>query len=231
MPRQSRFVLANCPHHIIQRGHNRQLVFADDEDYLYYIENLQEWKTQLKCKIYAYCLMSNHVHLVADPGENVENLAQFMKRVGGRQTRYFNKKENRSGSLWEGRYKSSPIQSNRYLLACCRYVELNPVRAGMVEFPWEYMWSSCGVKVGERKHEWLDLDPFYQSLGETEENRETAYKDWLIESISDEEMQLIREAAQRGQLTGDANFIDEVVVKTGRRIEFRGRGRPHRDKK
>jgi len=87
------------------------------------------------------------------------------------------------------------------------------------------------VKVGERKHERLDLDSFYQSLGETEENRETACKDCLLESLPDDEMQLIREAAHRGQLTGDANFIDEVVVKTGRCIEFRGRGRPRRDKK
>ena len=228
MPRQSRYVLANCSHHIIQRGHNRQLVFSSDEDYLYYLEKLQEWKNKLKCKIYAYCLMSNHVYLVVDPGDNNENLAQLMKRVGGRQTRYINKKEKRTGSLWEGRYKSSPIQSNRYLLACCRYVELNPVRAKMVEFPWEYRWSSCAVKVGKQKQSWLDQDPFYLSLGETEESREIGYKDWLLKSIPDEELMLIRDAAQRGQLTGDKNFIDEVVEKSGLRIMFRGPGRPRK---
>ena len=125
MPRCARLVLPNCPHHIIQRGHNRQVVFVGDDDYLYYLDNLQEWKSELECKVYAYCLMTNHVHLVIDPGDAPENLALLMKRVAGRQTCYVNKLEKRSGSLWEGRYKSSPINANEYLLACCRYVELN----------------------------------------------------------------------------------------------------------
>ena len=137
-------------------------------------------------------------------------------------------KEKRSGSLWEGRYKSSPIQSNRYLLSCCRYVELNPVRAKMVEFPWEYRWSSCGVKVGKQAQSWLDQDPFYLSLGDTEESREISYQDWLLKSIPDEELKLIRDAAQRGQLTGDKNFIDDIAEKSGLRIEFRGPGRPRK---
>ncbi len=119
MPRQSRIVLPNCPHHIIQRGHNRQVVFSGDDDYLYYLENLKEWKTELGCKVFAYSLMTNHVHLVIDPGDDVDNLGLLMKRIGGRQTRYINKLEKRTGSLWEGRYKSSLIQANQYLLACC----------------------------------------------------------------------------------------------------------------
>lgn len=125
MPRRARIVLPNCPHHVIQRGHNRQVVFASDDDYLFYLDTLQEWKTALGCKVYAYCLMTNHIHLVIDPGDEPENLALLMKRVAGRQTRFVNKMEKRSGSLWEGRYKSSPINANEFLLACCRYVELN----------------------------------------------------------------------------------------------------------
>ena len=110
MPRSARIVVANYPHHIIQRGHNRGVVFTSDEDYLYYLNNLKEWKMKLGCKVYAYCLMTNHIHLVVDPGEDEQNLAQLIKRVAGRQTRYVNKLEKRSGSLWEGRYKSSIIQ-------------------------------------------------------------------------------------------------------------------------
>lgn len=135
MPRTSRIVIAGYPHHIIQRGHNRQPVFVADKDFLYYLENLREWKDAYGCRIYAYCLMTNHVHLIIDPGEDERNLASLMKRVAGRHTRYVNRLERRTGSLWEGRFKSSPVSTDQYLLACCRYVELNPVRTGIVADP------------------------------------------------------------------------------------------------
>jgi putative transposase len=143
MPQQARFVLPSCPHHVIQRGHNRQVVFAGDDDYLYYIKMLQRSKTQLGCKAYSYCLMTNHVHLLIDPGDDPEHLCLLLKRLAGRLTRHVNAMEKRSGSLWEGRCKSSPIQEDAYLQACCRYVELNPVRAGMVADPASHRWSSC----------------------------------------------------------------------------------------
>ncbi len=132
MPRNARIIIDDYPHHIIQRGHNRQVVFASDDDYLFYLDNLQEWKDTFGCKVYAYCLKTNHVHLIIDPGTDGHSLAMLMKRIAGRQTRYVNKREKRGGTLWEGRYKSSPISTNEYFLACCRYVELNPVRAGIV---------------------------------------------------------------------------------------------------
>ena len=231
MPRRARLVLPNCPHHVIQRGHNRQAVFASDGDYLYYLANLQEWKTKLGCKVYAYCLMTNHVHLVIDPGNDPENLGKLMKRVAGRQTRYVNKIEQRSGSLWEGRYKSSPIGANDYLLACCRYVELNPVRAGMVDNPAKYRWSSCPAKVGAEQMAWLDLDPFYLSLGRSAARRAEKYAAWLSETIPEAELTLIRETIQRGQLTAGAKFAGEISEKIGRRMELRGPGRPKKAKK
>lgn len=231
MPRHARLVLPNCPHHIIQRGHNRQAVFAGDDDYLYYLDNLKEWKDKLGCKLYAYCLMSNHVHLVIDPGDDSENLALLMKRVAGRQTRYVNKLEKRSGSLWEGRYKSSPINANEYLLACCRYVELNPLRAGMVDDPAQYRWSSCPAKVGLQKQPWLALDPFYQRLGKSAAKRAEEYAAWLRETIPEAESKLIREATQRGQLTANGKFARELSEKIGRRLEPRGPGRPRKGEK
>ena len=151
MPRKARIVLANCPHHIIQRGHNRAAVFAEDRDYLYYLENLSEWKSQLGCRVYSYCLMTNHIHLIIDPGDHPANLGLLMKRVTARQTRFVNQLERRSGSLWEGRYKSSPIETDSYLLACCRYIELNPVRAMMVLSAQHYRWSSYRAKIGKFK--------------------------------------------------------------------------------
>ena len=231
MPRRSRLVLSNCPHHIVQRGHNRQVVFAGDDDFQYYLENLREWKTELGCKVFAYCLMTNHVHLIIDPGDHAESLGLLMKRIAGRQTRYVNKLENRSGSLWEGRYKSSPINANEYLLACCRYVEINPLWAGMVEKPWQYPWSSCPVKTGIKQQSWLDFDPFYLSLGKTHTERADTYKKWLLETVAENEWKLIREALQRGQLTGNRKFEREISEKLGRRIELRGPGRPKKSKK
>jgi putative transposase len=206
-------------------------VFAGDADYLYYLDTLRKWKMELGCKVYSYCLMTNHVHLIIDPGENEENLGLLMKRLAGRQTRYVNKMEKRSGSLWEGRYKSSPINANEYLLACCRYVELNPVRAGMVEDPGQYRWSSCPAKTGIQEQSWLDFDPFYLSLGNSPSERADKYRKWLHETVPEGEWKLIREASQRGQLTANVKFEKEISKKLGRRIELRGPGRPKKNKK
>lgn len=226
MPRQARIVLPSHPHHIIQRGHNRQVIFTCDDDYSYYLENLREWKNKLGCKVYAYCLMTNHVHLIVDPGSKPENIALLMKRVAGRQTRYVNRLEKRSGTLWEGRYKSSPIDADEYLLACCRYVELNPLRAGMVVDPEAYPWSSCSAKTGLAELSWLDMDPFYLGLGIIPKERQQNYRDWLQQTVSDSEWRLIREAIQQGRLTGQSRFIDEVSLKLGKRVDIRKPGRP-----
>ena len=172
--------------------------------------------------------MTNHVHLIVDPSMDAHNLSMLMKRIAGRQTRYVNRIEKRSGTLWEGRYKSSPINTNEYLLTCCRYVELNPVRAGMVAAPEAYRWSSCRAKVGLTRQDWLDLDPHYLGLAPTEKERQEKYRDFIAETIPDEEMEQIRRAIQRGQLTGTAKFIEEIEAKVGKRIEFRGQGRPRK---
>ena len=145
MPRMGRLVIPDYPYHVIHRGHNRAPVFASDSDYQYYLDNLLELKTNLGCKVYAYCLMTNHVHLMIDPGDNPDNLALLMKGVAGRQTRYINRLERRTGTLWEGRYRSSIVCKDTYLLACCRYIEMNPVRAMMVNHPGEYRWSSFEI--------------------------------------------------------------------------------------
>ena len=226
MSRNARIIISDYPHHIIQRGHNRQVVFGTDDDYIFYLDNLREWKEKLACKVYAYCLMTNHVHLIIDPGNDAGNLAMLMKRIAGRQTRRVNKLEMRSGTLWEGRYKSSPISTNEYLLACCRYVELNPVRAEMVPFPEAYRWSSYRVKVGMVKQDWLDFDPHYLGLAATAKKRQKLYREFIFGTISDEELVQIRESIQRGQLTGTDKFIEEIEAKVGKRIECRGQGRP-----
>ena len=228
MPRNARIVITGYPHHIVQRGHNRQAVFISDDDYLFYLDNLREWKEKFGCKVYAYCLMTNHVHLIIDPGADERNLALLMKRVAGRQTRYVNKLAKRTGSLWEGRYKSSTISTNEYLLACCRYVELNPVRAGIVADPKDYRWSSYRSKIGKQKEEWLDFDPCYMGLAGNQKKRAERYREWVNGTILEGEWELIRQSLQRGQLTGSAQFVEEIENKIKKRVEFRGQGRPRK---
>ena len=110
MPRKARVLVPNCPHHIVQRGHNRQVVFLEDEDYQFYLDNLAEWKVRLGIKLYAWCLMTNHIHLVVEPGEDAATVSLLMKRLAGRQAAFVNKRELRSGALWEGRFKASPVR-------------------------------------------------------------------------------------------------------------------------
>ncbi len=228
MPRMGRIVLPNYPHHVVQRGHNRQVVFADDTDYRRYLSDLHELKEAFGVRVYAYCLMTNHVHLLLAPGESVAGMAKLMKALAARATRYRNKLEGRSGTLWESRYKSSPVQSEMYLLACCRYIELNPVRACMVERPDEYIWSSYRQRVGITSHNLIDLDPCYLGLAETAAKRRQRYGQFMREAIPNGEWMLIRQAIQRGQLTGNKRFVDQVEHILGRRIEFRAQGRPSR---
>ncbi|AFL73270.1 transposase [Thiocystis violascens] len=229
MPRIGRVILPNYPHHVVQRGHNRQVVFVEESDYRYYLDTLEAFKQVYDVKVFGFCLMTNHVHLILQPGEAVADLGQLMKRLAGRQTRFVNRQESRSGTLWEGRYKSSPIDTDAYLLACCRYVELNPVRAGMTDSPASYPWSSYRWHTRESADDgWLDVDPCYVALGSTAEERALRYREFVRGAIPEAEWRLIRDALQRGQLTGSERFTDQVEVMINRRIEKPQRGRPRR---
>ena len=225
MPRMARVVLPHMPHHVVQRGHNRQVVFAGPEDYERYLEDLRELSSALEIRVYAYCLMTNHVHLLLAPGEEVAAMGRLMKALAARATRYRNRLEGRSGTLWEGRYKSSPVQTETYLLACARYIELNPVRARMVAAAWEYLWSSYRQRMGETEF-WIDLDPAYFDLADAETERRTRYARFVEQGVPQQELTLMREALQRGQLTGNQRYADEVDQIIGCRIERRRPGRP-----
>lgn len=227
MPRGGRVLLPHYPHHIVQRGHNRQVVFAQDTDFQRYLADLRELKDAFGVKVYAYCLMTNHVHLLLVPDDACAGLSQLMKTLAARATRYRNRLEGRTGTLWESRFKSSIVQSDTYLLACCRYIELNPVRARMTVEAGDYLWSSYSIRMGAAKRQnWLDDNPLFEALGETEELRRKHYAEFVRQAISNEELSLIRDAIQRGQLTGSSRFVDEIAQITGKRIERRKQGRP-----
>ncbi|MFN4290731.1 MAG: transposase [Permianibacter sp.] len=224
MPRTGRVVLPEYPHHIVQRGHNRQVVFAEPEDFQRYLDTLVEFKDQYGVSVYGYCLMTNHVHLLVAP-QDVSGLGALMKRLAGRQTRYHNQLEGRRGTLWESRYKSSPVDTDEYLLACLRYIEMNPVRAAMVEKPEQYPWSSCRAHLGLQSCPWLDAMPL-SLYTDAHADWIDRYRAYLQATVAASEWASIREAVARGQLTGTNRFVDEVERILGRRIEKRGPGRP-----
>ena len=227
MPRMARVVMPKYPHSVVQRGHNRHVVFAEPANFEYHPETRAEFNAEDAVHTCGFCLMTNHVHLVLQPGERVAGFGQLMKRLAGRQTRYMNRQDQRSGTLWESRYRSSPIQTEAYLLACCRYVELNPVRARMVSRPEDYRWSSYAQRVGQSEQfSWLDTDPCFEGLGDTPQVRASRYAEFVRSAIPPGEWEMIRSALQRGQLTGNERFVDEVAAIMGRRIEHRQPGRP-----
>lgn len=227
MPRMARLVLPNYPHHVVQRGHNKQVVFADASDFEHYLTNLRELKRSLAVKVYAFCLMTNHVHLLLDPGDDPMALAKLMKVLAARTTRYRNRLEGRTGTLWESRYRSSIVQNDTYLLACTRYIELNPIRARMVAHPSDYPWSSFNTRFNTTATaDWLDEIPCFETSGLAPEKKRARYVALIEQGIPTSEIQLIRNALQRAQLTGNSVFVDEIEKITGLRITNRGRGRP-----
>jgi putative transposase len=175
--------------------------------------------------------MTNHIHIIVEPGRDVMALSLMMKRINGRQAAYVNKLEGRSGSLWEGRYKSSPIQRESYLLSCCRYVELNPVRAGMVAKAEDYPWSSYQERLSNKGEKMLDEDLVYIGLASNETERQQTYRAFVEEGLSMEEKRFIDDSVNRNQLTGSDIFVDEIEQRIGLRVERRGRGRPVNEEK
>ncbi|MEM7564390.1 MAG: transposase [Pseudomonadota bacterium] len=214
--------MPNTPHHVVQRGHNKQTVFKNEEDYRYYLEALDEWSYRLQVTIYAWCLMTNHVHLLLDPGDNVASIGLLMKRLAGRQTRYVNKRECRTGSLWDGRYKMSIVDKDRYFLLCCRYIELNPVKAGMVERAEQYRWSSYSENAGLSSPWLIDRRQFR----EISAIRFSDYSAFVAAGESITTSGFISERLECNGLTGDDRFVDEIESKTGVRLEYRQPGRP-----
>lgn len=228
MGRQPRILIPGFPHHVVQRGHDHNAVFVSTSDYEFYLANLIEWKSHYKVGVYAYCLMTNHVHLVLVPYADGEGISRLMRRLSARQGRRTNRLETRIGTLWSGRFRSSVVDTDEYLLACLRYVELNPLRAGLASQPEDYRWSSYAQRLGLTDDNWLDADPVTVTLGATVAARRHAYANFVREDIPVPEHRFIRDALRRNQLTGNHRFIDEIERRTGLRIKTRGRGRPRK---
>lgn len=228
MPRYPRAFLPNVALHIVQRGHDRQPVFIQDSDYQFFLRNLADVKKDLNIRVLSYCLMTNHVHLVLMPGKDVKAVSNLMRVLAARQTRRVNKLERRSGTLWEGRFKASLVATDEYLLTCCRYVDLNPVRAAIVDVPEAYKWSGYRDRAGIEEDSVLDEHTIFESLGKSPTKRALAYRQFVKMGTSNRELSAIRRAIQRNQVTGSTRFKSEVEARIGRRLSDKPQGRPRK---
>ena len=225
MARLPRLTLPGHPHHIIQRGNNRQAIFAATADYQMMLDLLDENARRFGVAIHAYVLMGNHFHLLATP-QTADGLPQMMQAGGRRYVRYFNDSQKRTGTLWEGRYKSTLIQTERYLLACMVYIDLNPVRAGMVGQARDYAWSSHAHYIGLRTDKLITPHALFWALGNTPFAREAAYAELVQAGISDAQRAALTDSALRGWALGESDFVKKLQAMTPRRVSKTTAGRP-----
>lgn len=225
MARQPRFDLPGIPQHIVQRGNNRLPCFLDDADRRRYLRLLGEALLDTNCALHAYALMDNHVHLLLTPTA-VGAVSRFMQKLGRGYVGQFNARHRRTGTLWEGRYKSCLVDSEDYVLRCHRYIDLNPVRARLTDDPTAYAWSSASAHCGHRWDVLLKPHPAYAALGATSEARSEAYRCLLRETLSDDDLAAIRSYLQQQRALGRDDFRAMVEAKTRRFAGIRPAHRP-----
>jgi putative transposase len=225
MARLPRLTVPGYPHHIIQRGNNRQPIFSSSADYDMLLTVLDEHARKASVAVHSYVLMSNHFHLLATPDTAV-GIPEMMQSVGRRYVRYFNQSQARTGTLWEGRYRSTLIQAERYLLACMVYIDLNPVRAGIAEAAGDYPWSSYAHYVGRRNDRLVTPHPIYWELGNTPFAREAAYATLVSAGISPAQQMAVTDSVLRGWALGEPDYVADLQKRTARRVSIARAGRP-----
>lgn len=225
MPRRPRIHIDAVPLHIVQRGHNRQPCFFAEEDYHTYLHWLGEALRKEHCALHAYALMTNHVHLMLTP-QDARAVPNLIIALGRRYVQYINTTYRRTGTLWDSRYKSSLIQAETYLLGCMRYIELNPVRAAMVDDPAHYRWTSYRGNALGQASAILTPHPLYTALGKTDEERQSSYRALFRSQLDNEAIPGIRLAINQSQPLGNERFDRYIEQMTGQRRESKPRGRP-----
>ena len=227
MARLPRLTVPGFPHHLIQRGNNRQAIFAADGDYDTLLAMLDENSRRFQVDLHAYVLMTNHFHVLATPA-TATGLPSVMQAVGRSYVRYFNQRQGRSGTLWEGRYRSTLIQADRYFLACMVYMDLNPVRAGIAPTARAYAWSSHRHYIGLVDDKMVTPHPLFWTLGNTPFAREAAYAELVATGVSSQQQQALTDSALRGWALGSADYVKDLQKRTSRRVSKARAGRPNR---
>lgn len=225
MARLPRLTVPGYPHHVILRGNNRQDIFVDGRDRERMLALLQEHAEREGVDIHAYVLMSNHLHLLLTPQQDGA-LPRLMQSVGRAYVLYFNKRHGRTGTLWEGRYRSTLIETERYLLSCMVYIDLNPVRAGMVADPADHAWSSHAHYLGRRVDRLVTPHPLYWALGNTPFAREAAYAELVRAGLKADQQAALTDSALKGWALGSPGFVAGLQRQTERRVQKGKPGRP-----
>ena len=223
MARLPRLYLPGCAQHVIQRGNNREACFYAEADYKAYLSFLKDAAAKYQVAIHAFVLMTNHVHLLLTPSDE-QGVSRMMQAQGRKYVQHFNFTYGRSGTLWEGRYKSTVVDADNYLLTVYRYIELNPVRAKMVAHAAEYPWSSYQGNALGKPVQLLTPHSLYNQLGNTDKERQLAYRGLFNGMMPERELTAIRDATNKAWVLGDAGFKAQIAAKTGRRPEPLGRG-------
>lgn len=216
--------------HVVQRGHNRSRCFFDDEDFENYLHWLGYALEETECELHSYVLMDNHVHLLLTQPE-LGCCARLFMSLGRHFVRFINTKYERSGTLWESRYRSSLVQAESYLMRCYRYIEFNPVRANMVQDPASYRWSSYRSNALGQRNPLITPHPLYTSLASFPEPRQAAYRGLCAELLGEHEILTIRRALIHGKPLGNDQFLASVEELITQNCEIRDRGRPRNDEK
>lgn len=225
MARVPRIDLPGISQHIVQRGNDRQACFADDADYQHYRQGLGEAALKHDCTLHAYVLMTNHVHLLVTPRQPGAS-SRMMQAIGRRYVGSFNARYRRTGTLWEGRFKSALVDSVRYALACYRYIELNPVRAGMAATARDYRWSSHGHNACGEHDPRIHPHPAYSALGATDAERRRAYQRLFDEGLTESDADGLRLATHQQKTWGSERFRLQIEALARRELQVRPRGRP-----
>jgi len=223
MARLARYVIPGQPQHIIQRGNNRQRILFDESDYWFLWERLQVAAEKFRCDVHAYALLPNHFHLLITPRQE-DGIGKLMQYVGRYYVQYFNRRYDRTGTLWEGRYRATLLDPGSYLLLCSRYVELNPVRAGIVDNPEGYDWSSYGFNATGREDALVTPHPEYEGLARSRKARQNAYRKTFSHPIDQGMMTRIRDATNKAWVLGSEAFCRGLDGRLNRRATPRPRG-------
>jgi putative transposase len=225
MPRKPRFNLPGIPQHVIQRGNNREPCFFTEADYQRYLYDLSQSATRFSCQLHAYVLMTNHVHLLVSSTQ-AYGISQMMQALGRRYVCYVNRRYKRTGTLWEGRFKASLIDSENYLLTCMRYIEMNAVRANMVDHPAEYRWSSYAANAQGQRDPIVKPHPLYLALGGSADKRQKAYRELFRQHMGNQLLHEIRQALNHEIVLGCSYFKDRMEGLTNRQARLGQPGRP-----
>ena len=227
MARLARFSLAGLPQHVIQHGHNGQAIFSSAADYTHMLALLLEYSRSLQVAVHAYVLMPNHFHLLLTP-QTPQGVSQLLQALGRRYVRYFNAAQGRSGTLWDGRYRATVLQADRYLLPCMAYIDLHPVRAGLAASATDYAWTSHRHYLGHQADRLVTPHALYWGLGNTPFAREAAYAELVQAGLAAPLLQELTEATRKGWALGDADFLQALQQQTPRRVSKGRVGRPAR---